>query len=102
MNLRTKWSGGNELMYDFISNICRLFIALLFLGYLVFAVAIFWGLLGLPVRSWVKKMFAGTLAGTQNILRFCAGNLKHAEIKSKSDAKANYISHATPEKRVLN
>lgn len=89
-------------MYDFISTICRLFIALLFLGYLVLVVAIFWGWLGLPVRRWVKKIFAGTLAGTQNILRFCADNLKRAEIKPKSDAKTNYISHATPEKRVLN
>jgi hypothetical protein len=93
---------GSGLMYDFISIVCRFFIALLFLGYLAIAVAIFWGLLGLPIRRWVKKIFAGTLTGTQDIFRFCADNLKDAEFKSKSDAKGNCVSHATPEKGVPN
>lgn len=38
-------------MYEFISIFCRVFIALLFLGYLALAVAIVWGLVGLPVRK---------------------------------------------------
>lgn len=38
-------------MYEIISMFCRVFIALLFLGYLGLAVAIVWMLLGLPVRK---------------------------------------------------
>lgn len=71
-------------MYDFVSIACRLFIALVFLGYLALAAAIFWGLLGLPVRRRVKKICAETSAAARNIFRFCADNLKGAELKSKS------------------
>jgi hypothetical protein len=99
---RTGATGGNELMYDFVSIVCRLFIALIFLGYLALAVAIFWGSLGLPIRRRVKKICPEKLAAAQNIFRFCADGLMGAEPKSKSDAKGDYISHATHEKGITN
>lgn len=72
-------------MYDFVSIVSRLFIALVFLGYLALAVAIFWGSLGFPIRKRVKKIVAGELSGARNTFRFWADNLKSAELKSKSD-----------------
>lgn len=89
-------------MYDFILIVCRFFFALLLLGYSALAVAIFWGLLGMPIRRRVTKTFAGTLAGAWNSFRFCASYLNSVELKSKPDAKGHYISQASPEKGITN
>lgn len=89
-------------MYDFISTVCRFFIAFLLLGYVALVVAILWGVLGLAIRKRAKKIVDRTLAGTQNIFRLCGDNLKRAEIKSKSAANGKYFSHASPQQKVLN
>lgn len=89
-------------MYDFISIACRFFIVLLLLGYLALAVAIFSGLMQLPIRRRVKKIFPGTLKGARKMFRLCADNLKGTELKSKSDAKGNYISQVSTERRITN
>lgn len=89
-------------MYDFISIISRFFIVFLFLGYSALAVAIVWGLLGLPIRKRSKKRYAGALAGTQNVYRFCTGNLEGAGLTSRSNAKGSYISGTSPQQRIAN